>query len=258
MTRRSWQIEYDCWECGACCRAVNCSFLEGNLCSIYPIRPDICRVGYSYNPAEMSVGEYLALTREACKTLEGQYAVEIRVREENHFGQHPQGNEGGQVPTPGGCNRIVQGGQIQAQGDQMTSGYRFSSASWGRLQTCHPDLQLLMKTALGDPDCPCDFTVTEGHRTEERQNQLYAEGRSQLQWPNSRHNKQPSMAVDVSPWIGGTLSWDLDDYEPLGAHIRSTWNRLELEGRLSGQYNLTWGREWKTLVDAPHWQLDLK
>ena len=140
----------------------------------------------------------------------------------------------------------------------MTSGYRFSSRSLERLQTCHADLVLLMKAALEDPGCPCDFTVTEGHRTEARQNELQAQGYSRLKWPNSRHNTNPSLAVDVSPYIDGAISWVLADYEPLGAHIRSTWNRLELEGRLSGQYNLTWGREWKTLVDAPHWQLDLK
>ena len=210
VTERAWELQYDCWKCGACCKAVRCPLLVDNRCSIYPDRPDICRVGYSFDPDRMTVGEYLEATFNACKTLEA----------------------------------------------AMT--YRFGQFSLNNLETCHPDLILLMTTALEAPECPVDFTVTEGHRTRARQNQLQEEGRSQLSWPNSRHNTLPSMAADVSPWIDGAVSWEPDDYKPLAAHIKATWNRLELEGKLSGLHNLKWGGDWRNFVDMPHWQLDLK
>ena len=65
----------------------------------------------------------------------------------------------------------------------MSSGYRFSRRSTERLQSCDPDLILLINEALADPACPSDITVLEGHRGEERQNQMVAEGKSQLRWP---------------------------------------------------------------------------
>ena len=41
--------------------------------------------------------------------------------------------------------------------------YRFSQRSLDRLNTCHPDLVLLMTEALADPDCPSDMTVLCGY-----------------------------------------------------------------------------------------------
>jgi peptidoglycan L-alanyl-D-glutamate endopeptidase CwlK len=134
--------------------------------------------------------------------------------------------------------------------------YDFSNRSLERLRTCHADLILLMTEALMDPECPCDFTVLEGHRGKERQNQMVEEGKSQLPWPKSRHNAWPSLAVDVAPWIDGAVSWDWKDYHPLADHIRSTWNRLTKDGRTTGQYTYQWGGTWTSLPDGPHHQLD--
>lgn len=45
-----------------------------------------------------------------------------------------------------------------------------------------------------------DFTIVWGHRGEVSQNQAYAEGNSSKRWPDSKHNKLPSLAVDFAPW----------------------------------------------------------
>lgn len=42
-----------------------------------------------------------------------------------------------------------------------------------------------------------DCQVLEGKRGQQRQNDLFAEGRSKVCWPNSLHNHSPSRAVDV-------------------------------------------------------------
>ena len=80
--------------------------------------------------------------------------------------------------------------------------YAFSATSMQRLRTCHADLILLATEALADPECPFDMTVFEGHRTRERQDQLYDEGYSKVQWPNSRHNQFPALAVDIVAYVG--------------------------------------------------------
>jgi len=101
-----------------------------------------------------------------------------------------------------------------------------------------------------------DFTVLEGHRGEERQNELQAAGKSQLRYPNSKHNTFPSMAVDIAPWVNGTISWNWDDFNPLADHILDTWAMLVLDGRTSGGFKLTWGGTWRSFPDGPHFQLD--
>ena len=66
-------IEFTCTACGACCRAIDCTFLDGNRCTIYATRPDVCRVGYSFDPQVMTAEQYLDLTRDVCKQLEELY-----------------------------------------------------------------------------------------------------------------------------------------------------------------------------------------
>ena len=133
--------------------------------------------------------------------------------------------------------------------------YHYSSRSKQRLSTCHPDLVLLFTEALADPACPSDISILEGFRGRERQNQMKAEGKSQLGWPLSRHNEVPSMAVDAAPYVGG-VSWDWDHYHPLAKHLKATWKRLQTEGRVSPSHRLLWGGDWKSFKDGPHWQLD--
>lgn len=114
-----------------------------------------------------------------------------------------------------------------------------------------------MREALADPECPSDITILEGFRDEEQQNQMVAAGKSQLAWPKSRHNSEPSMAVDVAPYVGG-ISWDWLDYHPLAEHIKTVWQRIQMDGVTTGQYDLEWGGDWKSFRDGPHWQLNEK
>ena len=134
------------------------------------------------------------------------------------------------------------------------SGYRYSSRSLQRLNTCDPDLVLLFTEVLADPECPSDITILEGHRGEARQDEMYRTGKSQLRWPRSKHNTTPSMAVDAAPYINGAVSWDWDDYWPLVGFVKAKWRQLRAAGRVSG--NLVCGAEWKSFPDGPHYQID--
>ncbi len=41
--------------------------------------------------------------------------------------------------------------------------------------------------------------VIGGHRNEEKQNEAFRDGYTQVQWPNSKHNQEPSLAIDLCP-----------------------------------------------------------
>lgn len=58
--------------------------------------------------------------------------------------------------------------------------------------SCHPDLQKIATLAIQ----LCDFTITEGYRGKESQEKDFVEGRSKLQYPESKHN---ATAADGSP-----------------------------------------------------------
>ena len=73
--------------------------------------------------------------------------------------------------------------------------YKFGSASQARLETCHPDIQEILNEAIKI----VDFSVLEGTRSEEKQNDLFHKGMSKVKYPNSKHNHRPSLAVDVAP-----------------------------------------------------------
>ncbi len=72
----------------------------------------------------------------------------------------------------------------------------FSTTSLSHLRECHPDLQRLFARVVLTHDC----AVIDGHRSEREQNKAFHAGRSKLRFPQSRHNLQPAMAVDVVPF----------------------------------------------------------
>jgi hypothetical protein len=74
--------------------------------------------------------------------------------------------------------------------------YKFSNTSLARLNTCHPKLQEILNEAINH----IDFTVMQGHRTKEEQNKLYPKF-TKLEYPKSKHNRYPSHAVDICPFI---------------------------------------------------------
>jgi peptidoglycan L-alanyl-D-glutamate endopeptidase CwlK len=74
--------------------------------------------------------------------------------------------------------------------------YNYSKSSKGNLDTCHQRLQDLFTEVLKT----YDHSVLSGYRTQAEQDKLVADGKSQLKYPRSKHNTNPSMAVDVQPY----------------------------------------------------------
>ncbi len=117
----------------------------------------------------------------------------------------------------------------------------FSTASAQRLLTCDHRLQALFTEVVKIVDC----AVLCGHRPKEQQDLEYAAGTSQLEWPHSRHNSMPSMAVDVVPY---PVDWkDLGRFELLAVMVKEIAARLGIRVR--------WGGDYPHFKDRPHWEL---
>ncbi len=77
----------------------------------------------------------------------------------------------------------------------------FSKKSKAKMATCDPRLQEIFNEAIKI----VDFMILEGHREEDRQNELYEAGKSKVKYPYGKHNKRPSKAGDAAPW---PIDWE--------------------------------------------------
>ena len=117
----------------------------------------------------------------------------------------------------------------------------FSARSLERLRTCHEDLQRLFLAVIEEYDC----TILEGHRGQAAQDKAFAEGKSKLRWPNGKHNKMPSMAVDVAPY---PIDWNnTKRFKEMAVVVKRVAAELGID--------VKWGGDWKSFVDMPHWEL---
>ena len=107
---------------------------------------------------------------------------------------------------------------------------RFGTRSKSRLHTCDGRLIELFNKVVKEFDC----TVIEGHRGKDAQNKAYNKGNSKLKFPHGKHNKSPSVAVDVAPY---PIDWkDRDRFHYFGGYVLGIAKSLGL--------NIRWGGDW--------------
>ena len=119
--------------------------------------------------------------------------------------------------------------------------YTLGNKSRRKLYGVHPDLVLVVNKAI--EITTQDFTVLEGLRTLERQQQLYNTGKSKTM--NSRH--LTGHAVDLAPW---PISWDWDHFYPIAEAMKAAADEVGVP--------IEWGGDWKSFPDGPHYQLPWK
>ncbi len=119
----------------------------------------------------------------------------------------------------------------------------FGTRSRKSLATCHPDLQRVAAEAIKH----FDFTVLCGHRNKVDQEAAVASGASKLHWPKSKHNSNPSEAMDCVPH---PLDWnDEEAFKAMAEVIKTAAEKIGVE--------LDWGFDlWA--FDMPHFQLRKK
>jgi peptidoglycan L-alanyl-D-glutamate endopeptidase CwlK len=114
--------------------------------------------------------------------------------------------------------------------------FKFSDKSMQKLSACHVDLRYVFFAVIDHFNC----TVLEGFRNQEDQDKAFKEGKSQVVWPNGKHNGFPSMAVDVAPF---PIDWaDRERFIYFAGFVKGVAERLKAEGRIS--HDLRWGGDW--------------
>lgn len=80
---------------------------------------------------------------------------------------------------------------------------QMDTKSIAKLENVHPDLVALVNQVSEH----LQVRVLCGYRDQEAQNSAFASGHSKKQWPHSKHNSSPSLAVDlcVEPYNPGDL-----------------------------------------------------
>lgn len=119
--------------------------------------------------------------------------------------------------------------------------YRFSSRSRNNLATVDPRLREVAALAIKLSEV--DFVVTEGIRSAARQRSMIAQGKSQ-----TRHSKHlTGRAIDVAALVDGEIVWTLAPYRKIARAFKAAARTLGVA--------IVWGGDWKTLVDAVHFEL---
>ena len=121
---------------------------------------------------------------------------------------------------------------------------KFSKTSEARLSTCHRDLQAVCRELIKQ----FDFSVLEGHRGEKAQNAAFERGNSHVRYPNSAHNKTPSLAVDIAPY---PIDWgDLGRFREMIYRFDAVACVLRTRGEIQSRFE--YGAFWPNFKDYPH------
>ena len=105
---------------------------------------------------------------------------------------------------------------------------RFSTKSRSKLHTCDERLISLFNEVVKHFDC----TVIEGNRGKEKQDAAYNKGNSKLKFPDGKHNKSPSIAVDVAPY---PIDWnDRDRFHYFSGYVLGIASQMGLNIRWGG------------------------
>lgn len=135
---------------------------------------------------------------------------------------------------------------------------KYSKRSELNLSQCHSDLRLICQCLLHK----FDHSVLCGYRGEEEQNKAYANGHSDKQFPNSKHNQNPSIAVDIAPYPRDpNKESDKIKFGVMAGWLLCIADDLLHKGLI--YHEIRWGGDWngngifsdQTLFDFGHFEL---
>jgi peptidoglycan L-alanyl-D-glutamate endopeptidase CwlK len=147
----------------------------------------------------------------------------------------------------------------------------FSKTSKSKLETAHEDLQTLFNEVIKYFDC----SIIYGHRTQEKQFELFQIGRKEIDgiWvkiddvvtykdgydKKSKHNHYPSLAIDVVPY---PIEWEnVDRMRFFAGFVLGIAEMLKKEGKIEN--DIVWGGDWNSNTvlkdqrfnDLPHFEI---
>jgi peptidoglycan L-alanyl-D-glutamate endopeptidase CwlK len=133
----------------------------------------------------------------------------------------------------------------------------FGTRSRDNLEGCESNLQIVANEVIRF----IDFSVIEGHRSVERQHELFRDGKSQIDGVTQmgNHNFVPSRAMDLLPYpavVHGVNIWiDRDRFTLFAGFVLAV-------AKMKG-IHLVWGGDWNGdysmkdtgFLDLPHFEL---
>lgn len=145
--------------------------------------------------------------------------------------------------------------------------YNFGRRSRARLDTCHPDLILIMEEVIK----VYDFSVLEGLRTAEKQMEYFETGRSQLDGVKklSKHQDRGdgvSHAIDIMPYYKGFNPFQSEN-GPKSFYYLAGLVQMAAQGLYNAnkiEHLIRWGGNWdgdmdffddSSFFDLPHVEL---
>jgi peptidoglycan L-alanyl-D-glutamate endopeptidase CwlK len=130
---------------------------------------------------------------------------------------------------------------------------KFSNISRARLATCHPALQELFEEVILSYDC----AILCGYRGQEEQDEAFSLRTSTKRWPESKHNVEPSLAIDVAPYfMGQGVDWeDLPAFAYFAGYVRRVAEVQRVHVRWGGDWNGNNRTNDERLVDMVHFEL---
>lgn len=145
--------------------------------------------------------------------------------------------------------------------------HEFGTRSEEKLSTCHEDLQKILRLAIRRSII--DFGISEGHRSIERQQQLFHEGKSKIDGINKKgkHNFEPSHAVDIYAYhpdveIRRKIAYNTESLSYISGVIHSCAIELFEKGEV--EHLIRWGGNWdhdgvilidQNFDDLPHFEI---
>lgn len=110
-----------------------------------------------------------------------------------------------------------------------------------RLSTVVPELQEIMRQSIAiAEEKGMTVQITEGVRTLAQQREYVAQGKSKTM--NSYHLSGKAVDVFVNK------AWIFSDYKAFADIVKNVAKSLD--------YKITWGGDWKTFKDGPHFQIE--
>ena len=186
------------------------------------------------------------------KTME---AIQQALKNDGYYGGHIDGDFGRQSQAALDAAKATAKNPVSLS--QTKSQFKLSQTSLDRLQGVNERLVMLVHRAL--ELSTVEFMVVEGLRTKQRQQQLYAQGRTSkgpiVTWTlNSKHID--GLAVDLAPVVNGKIDWsDSKKFDAIAKAIFMAAAELGVKIRWGADWNQNGRPREKGESDSPHFEL---
>lgn len=134
--------------------------------------------------------------------------------------------------------------------------FYYSPKSLLAKKSCHKDLQAILDVLIQI----YDHSIIFGYRGATEQTAAYERGDSQLKYPLSKHNKKPSLAVDIVPYPDGYKA-SREQFVYMAGNFLGIAATLKVQGIID--HNMRWGGDWnrnnnlqdQSFFDLAHFEL---